>query len=303
MCPNQKPWLTGEVHNLLRARNAAFRVSVGEGLRTARANLSRDIRKAKKQYAKRTAHTFRDSRDTRRLWKGFQTITDYKPPPQTSSNTTPAQKIPPPYDNQVLYLSPASVMRSFSKNNARKAAGPDNIPGRELKDCTGQLKDVFTDIFNFSLSQAVVPTCFKATTIIPIPKKPSPSVFNDYRPVVLTPIITKCFEWLVLAHLKTCLPPTLDTCQFAYRKNRSTEDAISITLHSVLSHLDNKDTYARILFLDFSTEFNTVIPSRLILKFKEIGYQYFTLQLAFEPSDQQTPVCSVRPPLLFYPHS
>ncbi|KAF7640546.1 hypothetical protein LDENG_00038160, partial [Lucifuga dentata] len=61
----------------------------------------------------------------------------------------------------------------------------------------------------------------------------------------LTPIITKCLEQLVLAHLKSCLLPTLDPHQFAYHRNRSTEDAVSIALHSVLSHLDNKDTYAR----------------------------------------------------------
>ncbi len=40
-------------------------------------------------------------------------------------------------------------------------AGPDNIPGRVLRDCAVELTDVFTDIFNISLSQAVVPTCFK----------------------------------------------------------------------------------------------------------------------------------------------
>lgn len=31
------------------------------------------------------------------------------------------------------------------------------------------LADVFTDIFNIFLSQAVVPICFKKTTIIPVP--------------------------------------------------------------------------------------------------------------------------------------
>jgi len=81
LCPNQKPGFTGEVHNLLRAQNAAIRVSDDERLRKPRANLSRGIRKkAKQQYAKRIAHNFRDSRDTRRLWWGIQTIMDYKPP-------------------------------------------------------------------------------------------------------------------------------------------------------------------------------------------------------------------------------
>ncbi len=72
---------------------------------------------------------------------------------------------------QALCLSPADVGKTPSRINPRKAAGPDNIPGRVLKDCAEQLTDVLTDIFNTSLSQAVTPTCLKSTTIIPVPKK------------------------------------------------------------------------------------------------------------------------------------
>ncbi len=145
---NQKPWLTGEVYRLLKARNAAFRAGDEEGLKTARANLSRGIREAKRQYSRRIAHRFSDSRDTQSLWQGIQTITDYKPPPQTcdstipllnelnaffarfeAQNSTTAQKAPPPPGDQVMMLSPDSVRRSLSRINARKAPGPDNIPG------------------------------------------------------------------------------------------------------------------------------------------------------------------------------
>ena len=42
---NRKPWLTGDVHRLLRARDSAIRAGDESGLRTARANLSRGIRK------------------------------------------------------------------------------------------------------------------------------------------------------------------------------------------------------------------------------------------------------------------
>ncbi len=48
----------------------------------------------------------------------------------------------------------------------------------------------------------------QATTIIPVPKKSSPSCFNDYRPVALTPIPMKCFERLVMQHIKSVLPPS-----------------------------------------------------------------------------------------------
>ncbi len=148
---------------------------------------------------------------------------------------------------------------------------PDNIPGRVLRDCAVELTDVFTDIFNISLSQAVVPTCFKATTIIPVPKKSSPSCFNDYRPVALTPILMKCFERLVMQHIKSVLPPSLDPFQFAYRSNRSTDDAIATALHPALTHLDKTDTYVRLLFIDFSSAFNTIIPQQLIHKLVQLG--------------------------------
>ena len=58
---------------------------------------------------------------------------------------------------------------------------------------------------------------------------------NDYRPVALTSVAMKCFERLVIAHLNTIIPATLDPHQFAYRLKRSTDDAISIALHTALS--------------------------------------------------------------------
>ncbi len=85
-------------------------------------------------------------------------------------NDTSAQKLPTPPNDQALCLSPADVRKTLSRINPRKAAGPDNIPGRVLKDCAEQLTHVLTDIFNTSLSQAVIPTCLKSTTIIPVPK-------------------------------------------------------------------------------------------------------------------------------------
>ena len=163
------------------------------------------------------------------------------------------------------------MKRTLAAINTRKATGPDNIPGRALKDCAEELKDVLTDIFNTSLKQAIVPSCFKAATIIPVPKKTAPSCFNDYRPVALTPIIMKCFERLVMSQIKSILPPTLDPFQFAYRAKRSTEDAICSALHPALTHLEKRDSYVRMLFIDFSSAFNTIIPQQLIYKLDKLG--------------------------------
>eukprot|EP00061_Rhincodon_typus_P013387 g39728.t1 len=53
------------------------------------------------------------------------------------------------------------------------------------------------------------------------------------------------------------------TVPFTYQCNRSTADAISLSLHSSLEHLDNKNTYVRLLFIDYS---NAIIPNKLISK-------------------------------------
>ncbi|KAF7644699.1 hypothetical protein LDENG_00217230 [Lucifuga dentata] len=82
----------------------------------------------------------------------------------------------------------------------------------------------------------------------------------------------KCFEKLVLRHIKAALPPILDQHQFTYRANtEQTEDAINIALHTALSHLEHPGTYVRLLFLDFSLVFNTIIPSRMETKLLSLG--------------------------------
>ena len=76
----------------------------------------------------------------------------------------------------------------------------------------------------------------------------------------------KCFEKLVLQKLLSQTRAHTDSCQFAYRQNRSTDDATITLLHKAFSHLDKPGTYVRILFIDFSSAFNTIQPHLMALK-------------------------------------
>ncbi len=82
----------------------------------------------------------------------------------------------------------------------------------------------------------------------------------------------KVFERLVKSHISTSIPVTLDPLQFAYRSNRSTDDAISHILHSSLTHIDSSNgNYARLLFIDYSSAFNTIVPTKLTNKLTGLG--------------------------------
>ncbi len=162
-------------------------------------------------------------------------------------------------------------MTKCKTNNVRKAAGPDGITGRVLRSCTDQFSGLFTSIFNESLATSVVPTSFKKS-VITVPKNSKPSCLNDYRPFALTSIVMKVFERLLKKHICSSIPATLEPLQFAYRPNRSTDDAISQVLHSSLTHIDSKNgNYVRLLFIDYSSAFNTIVPIKLAIKLTDLG--------------------------------
>ena len=46
---------------------------------------------------------------------------------------------------------------------------------------------------------------------------------------------------------------------------------MSIALHTPLSHLHKWNTYVRMLFNDYSSTFNTIVPSKLITKLRTLG--------------------------------
>ncbi len=116
------------------------------------------------------------------------------------------------------------------------------------------------------------PPPLEKSVIIPVPKNNKPSCLNDYRPVALASIVMKVFERLVMNHICSSIPVTLDPLQFAYRPNRSTDDVISHVLHSSLTHIDsNNRNYVRLLFIDYSSAFNTIVPIKLSFKLMYLG--------------------------------
>ncbi len=274
---NDKPWFTAKLRQLRQAKEDARRNGDRFLYKQAKYTLEKEIRVAKRNYSGKLRNQF-SSRDPASVWKGLKDITNYKTPsPSTVANqqladnlnefycrfektplTPPATPLSPP---PALQISEDDVRQVFRKNKRRQAPGPDGVTPACLKTCADQLAPIFTQIFNRLLELCEVPSCFKRSTIIPVPKKPKITGLNDYRPVALKSVAMKSFERLVLAYLKNITGPLWDPLQFAYRANRSVDDAVNMVLHYILQYLDRPGTYVRILFVDFSSSLNTIIPS------------------------------------------
>ena len=223
----------------------------------AKADLRKSICQAKVRYCRKLEDCI-DSNNARDMWSGVQAIKNYKrakPSIDTSDNTLPDQlnHFYARFDRDNTELVPClthdisepafeiqyfEVKRVINGLNARKAPGPDGISPRLLKSCVDQLTPVVTDLFNWSLKIRKVPLCYKSSVIVPVPKKGAVTCLNDYRPVALTAVIMKVFERIIFSFINDLLPKNLDPGQYAYRGNRSTDDAVNMCQHHVLQHLE-----------------------------------------------------------------
>ncbi|KAI3368280.1 hypothetical protein L3Q82_007825 [Scortum barcoo] len=96
-----------------------------------------------------------------------------------------------------------------------------------------------------------------------------------------------CFERLVMAHIKDCINVTVDPHQYAYRKNRSTEDTISSVVHTALTHLENKDSERLMSACSL-----WIIPQTLVQKLTTLGLSFTLCNWVLDfLTDRQTAVC------------
>ena len=135
------------------------------------------------------------------------------------------------------------------------------------------------DIYNQCLRTWYTHTTWKHAEIIPVPINSKPPILNDYRPIALTPIITKCLEHLInkgrlVSNLK------LDEYQFAYKKRMNTKYACLALEHCIRKHLAQKAIleFYFWIFLLLSIQFYLILFSS---PFEEARFTELFRQLCF----------------------
>ncbi|XP_014047293.2 uncharacterized protein isoform X2 [Salmo salar] len=143
---NQKPWIDGSICAKLEARSTAFNHGKVTGnmveYKQCSYSLRKAIKQAKRQYRDKVESQFNGS-DTRRIWQGPQTITDYK------GNTSHVA------DTDVLLPDKLNTFFARFEDNT--------VPSTQSASKNSGLP--------FAVADSAVPTCFKMSTIVPVHKK------------------------------------------------------------------------------------------------------------------------------------
>ena len=87
-----------------------------------------------------------------------------------------------------------SLLKEIKPN---KAAGPDDLYARVLKECYEQIAVPLTYIFKRSLEFAEVPKDWRNANVVPIFKKGSRKKPSNYRPASLTSVVCKILEKII----------------------------------------------------------------------------------------------------------
>ena len=109
--------------------------------------------------------------------------------------------------------------------------------------------------------------CWRVVNVTPIAKGQPSSSASNYRPISLTPILSKVFERLVSVRLGRFMEyrGMLPTTQFAYRKDLGTCDVLLCVVHTLQSALEmvQEDSIVQI---DFSGPFDRVNHQGILFK-------------------------------------
>ena len=107
-------------------------------------------------------------------------------------------------------------------------------------------------VFRTMLRRGSFPLCWRVAHVTPVPKGSSSSFVSDYRPISITPVLSKVYEKLVASRLSRYLESSgvLPDSQYGFRKGLGTSDALLHASHVLQSALDHGHE-AKIVQIDF----------------------------------------------------
>ena len=126
-------------------------------------------------------------------------------------------------DMPEIQVTERGVLKLIQALNISKAAGPDSIRPRVLKELSSEVAPIFTLLFQASLHQQSLPGIWKHANVNPIYKKGDKTNPFNYRAVSLTCISCKLLKHIICSSLMQHLTKhnILYPLQHGFRKKKN----------------------------------------------------------------------------------
>jgi hypothetical protein len=149
---------------------------------------------------------------------------------------------------------------------------PDGLTSIILKKCHPTLSSTVTEIFRLSLDSGVVPSLWKSSIIVPIPKSGDAHNPINYRPISLTCTTCKVFEKIVATEITNHMlnNDLIHKQQFGFLPSRSTVTQLIACMEDFYNSIYAKECID-IIYVDLKKAFDSVPIALLIYKLYHYG--------------------------------
>ena len=171
-----------------------------------------------------------------------------------------------------VVTTPQEVKLILKSLKLGKAAGPDAVNNRILKELALPFSVPLADLFNLSLCKGKVPNIWKEANVTPIFKKDDPSMISNYRPIALLSTIGKVLEKIVHKNLFnfTRDHEILTSLQSGFIPGDSTVNQLVDIYNTFCKALDD-GKQVRAVFCDVSKAFDRMWHQGLLYKLQLSG--------------------------------
>ena len=193
----------------------------------------------------------------------------------TEPNSSLPSKSPSPHLTMPdINISLEGIYNLLLNINTHKACGPDQISGRVLKETADVISPFLKVLFQSSLDSRVpvIPVDWHSANITPLFKQGNQQEPSNYRPILLTSIVSKLFEQIVNPNIMKHLEANniLSEHQYGFRHSRSCDTLLISLLHD-LSLCYDAGIQTDLIFTDFAKAFDTVPHQYLLYKLEWYG--------------------------------
>ena len=172
---------------------------------------------------------------------------------------------PPTFDLELPFCVPANMslfdvdtlVSHIKRLPTHKAPGPDHIKAEMLKSLVAEIAPVLSLLFTLCYQWGYTPALWRQAQVFPIFKKGDATDPGNYRPISLTSVMRKLFEFSLIPELDLH-SPALDVAQGGFRPQRSPLDQ-ALCLHDLMhDYFLTHRRYPVVAFLDIKSAYDTV---------------------------------------------
>ena len=188
----------------------------------------------------------------------------------TDQTTQPGAQV---LDLQAHIMNPA-LFHDLVRHLAHgKAPGPDGIPNEIIKYLPEQLMTCIHLLFSLMYKSGCIPAFCKDSNMVLLYKKAEPTRLENYRPITLAHTLYKLYTSLLSSAMYDFVAShdILSDSQEGFRPNKGTSRQLQMVVNMLSdAKLMQQDIY--VLYIDFSSAFNTIYHHRLWQTMQMLGF-------------------------------